>query len=133
MRMFLRQFAEPMKMPAFSSMWLLCSYGFLIVGEFLDGFTTKIGLDLGLTEVGTYSKVVLSDYGFWGLMTWKYSIIAALGAMYFLIYYAVKKYDSACLKIFSKILTVGCLVAGIAATQAVVSNILQIELALHYY
>ena len=131
MRMFLRHFKDLVKMPVFSSKWLLCSYAFLVVGEFLDGFTTKIGLNLGLTEVGTYAKGVLGDYGFWGLMAWKYSIVAAAGVIYFLVYYAVKKYDFAHLKTVSKILTVGCLLAGMASVQVVVSNIGQIELALH--
>ena len=131
--MFLRQFTASTKMPAFSSRWLLYSYGFLIVGEYLDGFTTKIGLDLELVEVGPYARLVLSNYGFWGLMAWKYSIIAALGAMIFLVYFAIKKYDSPRLKICSKILTVSFLVAGIATANAVVSNILQIELALQHY
>jgi hypothetical protein len=129
MKMFLSK--TLIKIPAFSSMWLFYSYSFLVVWEFLDGFTTKIGLDLGLTEVGTYAMGVLGNYGFLGLMAWKFSIIAALGAMYFLAYYVVKKHDSAYLKPVSKILTVGCLLAGIASAQVVVSNISQIELALH--
>jgi hypothetical protein len=133
MRMFLRQFTEPVKIPAFSSMWLLYSYGFLIIWEYLDGFTTKIGLDLGLTEVGIYAKVVLSSYGFWGLMAWKYSVIALLGAMYFLIYYTVKKYDPQRLKLVTIILSIGCLVAGVATAQVVISNIHHIGLALNYY
>ncbi|MGD0994392.1 MAG: hypothetical protein ABR909_02575 [Candidatus Bathyarchaeia archaeon] len=131
MRMFLRHLTDLIKRPVFSSKWLFCSYVFLVVGEFLDGLTTKIGLDLGLTEVGTYAKGVLGNYGFWGLMAWKYSIIAAVGAMYFLFYYGVKKYDPARLKPVSNILTICCLLAGMVSVQVVVSNILQIELALH--
>jgi len=119
------------KRPTFSSKWLFCSYTFLIVGEFLDVITTKVGLDLGLVEVGTYAKGVLGNYGFWGLMAWKYSVIVTLGAMYFLIYYGVKKYDPVRLKPVSKILTVGCLLGGMVLVQVIVSNILQIELVLH--
>jgi len=130
--MFLRNLENLIKRPAFSAKWLFCSYAFLVAGQFFDGLTTKIGLDLGLVEVGTYAKGVLGDYGFWGLMVWKFSIVAALGGMYLLIYYGVKKYDFARLKIVSKILTVGCLFAGVASVQVVVSNILQIGLALHY-
>ena len=131
MRMFLRQLKDLINRPVFSSNWLFCSYAFLVVGEFLDGFTTKIGLDLGLAEVGTYAKGVLGDYGFWGLMAWKYSVVAAVGALLFLLYYGVKKYAHTRLKRVSIILTVGCLIAGMASLQVVVNNIGQIELALH--
>jgi hypothetical protein len=131
MRIFLRHFKDRIKVPAFSSQWLLYSYTFLIVGQFLDGFTTKIGLDLGAQEVGPYAKVVYENYGFLGLILWKYAIVAALGAMYFIVYYVVKKYDPAHLKPASKMLTAGCLLAGMASFEVVVSNILQIELALH--
>ena len=131
MRMFLKRFKDRIKVPAFSSKWLFYSYAFLIIGQFLDGLTTKIGLDLGAQEVGPYSKVVYDNYGFWGLVLWKYIIVSALGAMYFLVYYGVKKYDPVHLKPTGEILTVGCLLAGMASFEVVISNILQIELALH--
>jgi hypothetical protein len=121
----------PIKIPAVSSKWLIYSYVFLLVAEFLDGFTTKIGLDLGLIEIGTYAKGVLGEYGFWGLVVWKYSIVAAVGAMYFLIYYIVKKHAHARLTHVTIILTVGCIIAAIASLQVVANNIAQIELALH--
>ena len=129
MRMFLSK--DTIKIPAFSSRWFAYSYAFLVVAEFLDGLTTKIGLNLGLTEVGTYAKGVLGNYGFWGLMAWKYSIVAAVGALIFLFYYGVKKYYPTRLKLVSVILTIGFLIAGIASVQVVVNNIHQIELALH--
>ena len=129
MKMFLSK--DQIKIPPFSSKWLSYSYAFLVVVEFLDGFTTKIGLDLGLIEIGTYAKGVLGDYGFWGLMAWKYSIVAAVGAIYFLIYYGIKKYAPTRLKRVSMILTVGCLITGVATLQVVINNIGQIELALH--
>jgi hypothetical protein len=122
---------DPIKIPAFGLQWLYCSYAFLVVAEFLDGFTTKIGLDLGLTEVGTYARGVLGNYGFWGLMAWKYSVVAAVGALLFLFYYGVKKYASTRLKLVSIILTVGCLLAGLSSVQVVINNIHQIELVLH--
>ncbi len=68
MRTFLSR--DQIKMPTFTAKWLAYSYVFLVVAEFLDGLTTKIGLDLGLVEVGTYAKGVLGNYGFWGLMAW---------------------------------------------------------------
>ena len=77
---------EKIKMPSFSSKWFVGAFAFLVVAEFLDGLTTKIGLDLGLFEVGTYAKGILGSYGFWGLMVWKYSIVAAVGALLFLFY-----------------------------------------------
>jgi hypothetical protein len=128
MRLFLSK--DQIRIPAFSSKWLSCSFAFLIVGQFLDGYTTKIGLDLGLAEVGTYAMPVLAAHGFWGLMAWKYSVIAALGLMYFLVYYGVKKYDPARLKIVTMILTVGCLIGVLTTVQVDVSNIRQIGLAL---
>ena len=131
MSLFLRHFKDRIKVPDFSSNWLIYSYTFLIIGQFLDGFTTKIGLDLGAQEVGPFTKVVYDIYGFWGFVLWKYAIVAALGAMYFLVYYAVKKCDPAHLKPATKILTVGCLLAGMASFEVVFSNIVQIELALH--
>jgi len=131
MWMFLGHLTEPIKRPTFSLKWLYFSIGFLILGEFLDGLTTKIGLDLGLVEVGTYAKGVLGDYGFWGLMTWKYSIVAAVGAMFFLIYYGVRKYAPTHLKRVCKILTLDCLLACTIPAQVVLSNIVQIQLALH--
>ena len=104
MRMFLSK--DTINIPTFSSKWFVCSYAFLVVVEFLDGLTTKIGLDLGLVEVGTYAKGVFGDYGFWGLMFWKYSVVATVGALLFLFYYAVKKYAPTRLKRVSLILTV---------------------------
>lgn len=129
MRMFLSK--ELIRTPAFSSKWLYCSFAFLIVGQFLDGLTTKIGLDLGLAEVGTYAMPILGTHGFWGLMAWKYIVITALGAMYFLVYYGVKKYDPERLKLVTMILTVGCLIGFIVTIQVDVSNIFQIQIALH--
>jgi len=122
---------ERIRIPAFSSKWFAYSYVFLVAAEALDGLTTKIGLDMGLVEVGTYAKGVLGDYGFWGLMAWKYSVVAAAGASLFLFYFAVKKYAPTRLKHVGIVLTVGCLIAGIASLQVVVNNIGQIQLALH--
>jgi hypothetical protein len=51
MRMFLRHFKDLIKRPVFSSKWLFCSYVFSVVGEFLDGLTTKMGLNLGLLKL----------------------------------------------------------------------------------
>ena len=116
---------------AFTSKWFAYSFGFFIFGQFLDGLTTKIGFSFGLQEVGTYAKGVLASYGFWGLMAWKYSVVAALGAMFFMTYYGVKKYAPTRLQHVTIILTVGCIIAGLASLQIVVSNIGQIELALH--
>jgi hypothetical protein len=65
MRMFLSK--KLVRIPAFNSKWLYYSFAFLVFWQFLDGFTTKIGLDLGLAEVGTYAMVVLGNYGFLGL------------------------------------------------------------------
>ena len=129
MREFLSR--DLVRIPAFSSKWLYRSFAFLIVGQFLDGLTTKIGLDLGLAEVGTYAMPIFDTHGFWGLMAWKYSIIAALGAMYFLVYYGVKKYDPERLNLVTMILTVGCLIGVIATVQVDVSNIFQIQIALN--
>jgi hypothetical protein len=131
MRMFLSR--DQIKVPSFTSMWLVYSYVFLVVVEFLDGLTTNIGLNLGLTEVGMYAKGVLGSYGFWGLMAWKYSIVAAVGALIFLFYYGVKKYAPTRLKLVGIILTVGFVIAGMVAVQVVVSNIHQIELALYTF
>lgn len=122
---------DQIKTSIFSPKWLIYSYAFLVVAEFLDGLTTKIGLDLGLVEDGLYAKGVLSNYGFWGLMIWKYSVVAAAGAMLFLFYYGVKKYAPTRLMLVTVVLTTGILIAGIASAQVVLSNIHQIELALH--
>jgi len=120
-----------MSMPSFSSMSLFYSYAFLVSWELLDGITTKIGLNLGLAEVGIYAMGVLGNYGFWGLMVWKFFIIAALGAMYALIYYGVKKYAPSRLKPVSIILSVVCFLSSMVSVQVVLSNIAQIQLALH--
>jgi len=88
-------------------------------------------LDLGLFEVGTYARVILGSYGFWGLMVWKYSIVAGVGALLFLFYIAVKKYAPTRLKYVNIILTVGCLTAALGSLQVVLNNIGQILLALH--
>ncbi len=130
MRMFLSE--DLITKPVLSSKWLSLCFGFLIFGQFLDGLTTKIGLDLGLAEVGTYAMPVLGTYGFWGLMAWKYSIIAALGVLYFSLHYIVKRYNPARLNLVTLILTVGCLVGVVVTIQVDVSNILQIELALQH-
>jgi hypothetical protein len=119
------------KIPAFNSKWFAYSYAFLVLVQILDGLTTKIGLDLGLSEVGTYAKVVLSSYGFWGLMVWKYSIVIAVGALLFLFYTVVKKHAPTQLKYANIILTVGCLTAALPSLQIAVNNIGQIQLALH--
>jgi hypothetical protein len=128
------RFLKPIKglidRPAFYPKLLFCCYASLVVGQVLDGLTTKIGLNLGLAEVGTYAMGVLSDYGFWGLIVWKYSIIGAMGAIYLLFYYWVKKYYFAHLKVVSLILAVGCIFAFIGTVQIVISNILQIQLVL---
>ena len=129
MRMFLSE--DLIMRPVFSSKWLSYCFGFLIVGQFLDGLTTKIGLDLGLAEVGTYAMPILGAHGFWGLMVWKYSVIAALGALYFLVYYAVKNYIPESLNLATIILTAACLIGVIVTVQVDVSNIFQIQIALH--
>jgi hypothetical protein len=129
MRMLLSK--ELARIPTFSSKWLYRSFAFLIVVQFLDGLTTKIGLDLGLAEVATYAMPILGTYGFWGLMAWKYGVIAALGAMYILVYYGVKKYDPQRLNLVTIILTVGCLIGVIVTVQVDFSNIFQIQTALH--
>ena len=129
MRMLLSR--DQIKISAFTTKWFAYSYAFVVVVEFLDGLTTKIGLDLGLTETGTYAKGVLGYYGFWGLMAWKYSVVAAVGALLFLFYYGVKRYAPTRMKHVSIILTVGCLISGMASLQVVINNIGQIELALH--
>lgn len=131
MRTFLRHLTKLIKKPAFSSKWFGYSFGFFITGQFLDGLTTKFGFNLGLHEVGTYAKGVNGLFGFWGLMAWKFSIVAAIAAMFFLTYYGTKKYAPEQLTHVSKILTVGCLLAGLVTAQVVLSNISQIELALH--
>jgi hypothetical protein len=128
---FPRNLAELLKKPVFNSKWIYFSYGFLIFWELLDGLTTKIGFDLGLTEVGTYARGVLSVYGFWGLMVWKYSIVASVGVMFFLTYYLVKKYAPTRLNSVCKIITVGGLIGGMVSAQVVLSNILQLQLVLH--
>lgn len=117
---------------AFTPRWLHGCFAFLIFGQLLDGLTTKVGLDLGLAEVGVYAMPILGAHGFWGLMAWKYSIIAALGLTYFLVYYGVKKFNPARLRIVTASLTIGCLVAVIVTFHVDVSNILQIELALRH-
>jgi hypothetical protein len=99
----------------------------LIVGQLFDGLTTKIGLDLGLAEVGTYAMPILGTYGFLGLMSWKYSIIAGVGVLYFSIYYLVKRYTPRHLKVVTIILSVGCLIGLISTIQVDVSNILEIQ------
>jgi len=129
MHMFLSK--DTIKVSAFNSKWLAYSYVFLVVVEFLDGLTTKVGLDLGLFEVGTYSKVILGIYGFWGLMVWKYGIVAAVGALLFLFYAVVKKYAPARLRYVNIILSTGCLTAALATLQVVFNNFGQIQLALH--
>jgi len=131
MEIFLRHRAELIKRPAFSSNWFVYCFGFFIAGQFLDGLTTRCGFVLGLHEVGICAKGVNSLYGFWGLMAWKYSIVAAIVAMFFLTYYLAKKYSTKQLTNVRKILTVGCLVSGLVTAQIVVSNIIQIELVLH--
>ena len=129
MRMFLSK--ELIRLPVFSSMWLFSSLGFLIFGQFLDGFTTKIGLDLGLTEVGTYSMVVFGNYGFWGLMGWKFGILATLLGLILAAYYFAKRYDSTHLNYVITVLTVGCFIGGLSTIVVVGNNISQIELALN--
>jgi len=121
---------DTIKIPIFNSKWFAYSYAFLVLVEFLDGLTTKIGLDLGLFEVGTYAKVVLGSYGFWGLMVWKYGIVVAVGVLLFL-FFTMVKYAPAQLKYANIILTVGCLTAALPSLQVVINNIGQIQLALH--
>jgi hypothetical protein len=120
-----------MKRIAFNTRWLGYSFIFLVIGEILDGVTTKIGLDLGSHEVGAFAAGVNGSYGFWGLMAWKYALVAALGAMFCLIYFGVKKKDPKGLPRVSKILTLAGLLAGLISVEIVVSNIIQIEIALH--
>jgi hypothetical protein len=131
MREFLRGLTQLLKRPAFSSKWFAVSFAFFVTLQFLDGLTTKIGLNFGLLEVGTYAKGVLADYGFWGLMAWKYCILAVFGVMLFLTYYRTKKYAPKHFIYARIILTIGCLLAGLATIQVVFSNISQIMLAIH--
>ena len=130
MRMFLDRYL--IQIPDFSSKWLFCSFGFLIFWQFLDGFTTKIGLDLGLAEVGTYAMGVLGNYGFWGLMAWKFAIVAVVLSMVYAAYLFAKRYDTRHLNLVTVILTVGCYLASLGSVMVVGSNIGQIELALHH-
>lgn len=129
LKMFLSR--DQIQFPTLSSKWLFCAFGFLAFWQFLDGFTTKIGLDLGLAEVGTYAMGVLGNYGFWGLMAWKFGIIAAVLVAILLAYYFVKRYDQTHLSYVTIILTVGCFIAGLSSAVVVAGNISQIELALH--
>jgi hypothetical protein len=122
---------ELIRIPVFSSKWLYYSFAFLVFWQFLDGFTTKIGLDLGLAEVGTYSMVVLGNYGFWGLMFWKFGIITAVLAVMLIDYYFAKRYDPTHLNYVTIIFIVACIVAGLNSFLVVSNNIGQIELALH--
>jgi hypothetical protein len=119
------------RIPAFNSKWLYYSFAFLVFWQFLDGFTTKIGLDLGLAEVGTYAMVVLGNYGFWGLMVWKFGIIAAVLGAILTVYYFAKRYDPTHLNYVTLILTVGCLIGCLSSIGVVSNNIGQIGLALH--
>jgi hypothetical protein len=128
MKMFLSR--NLIQIPALSSKWLFYSLGFLVFWQILDGFTTKIGLDLGLAEVGTYAMGVLGNYGFWGLMAWKFGIIAAVLATILSAYYFARRYDQTHLSYVTIILTVGCFIAGLGSAVVVGSNISQIELAL---
>jgi len=109
------------------ALWL---FWFIDCWAILGWFDDRVGLDLGLAEVGTYAMPVLGTHGFWGLMIWKSSIIVALGLMYFLVYYLAKRHSPAHLKLVTMILTFGCLIGFIVTLQVDVSNILQIELAL---
>jgi hypothetical protein len=54
---------ELVRIPAFSSKWLYRSFAFLIVGQFLDGVTTKNSIELGLNEDGTYAKPKNGTHG----------------------------------------------------------------------
>jgi hypothetical protein len=129
MKMFLRR--DLIQISTSNSKWLFFSFGFLVFWQFLDGFTTKIGLDLGLAEVGTYAMKVLGNYGFWGLMAWKFGIIAAVLIAILTVYYFAKRYDQPHLSYVTIILTVGCFIAGLSSAIVVGGNISQIELALH--
>jgi hypothetical protein len=131
LRLITRNPSELVKRSVIGPKWIYFSYGFLVFWQLLDGLTTKIGLDLGLAEVGTYAKGVLGDYGFWGLMAWKYSIVASVGAMFFLIYYVVHRYAPTRLNSVCKIMTVGGLLGGLVSAQVVLSNISQLQLVLH--
>jgi len=113
-------------MRQFSSVWIGHAFLFFTFCQFLDGITTKIGLDLGLAEVGIYAMSVLDQYGFVGLMIWKYGILAALGVMIVLTYYAIKHYSLENLQCVSKILFVGILIAGIISLQIVILNSVEI-------
>ena len=121
---------ELIQIPVLSSKWLFSSFSFLVFWQFLDGFTTKIGLDLGLAEVGTYAKGVLGNYGFWGLMAWKFGAVAAVLSMVYAAYFFAKRYDHRYLNLVTIILTVGCFLASLGSIMVVGSNISQIELAL---
>ena len=130
MSMFLRYIAEGANRPTISSKLCIYSFGFLIVAQFLDGLTTKIGLSLGLAEVGIYAMPILGSYGYWGLMLWKFGSLAILGVLVATVYFAAKRYAPKHLTYVSIILTIGCLVASIVTAQVVASNLGQIEFAL---
>ena len=121
---------EIIRLPVLSSKWLFASFAFLFLWQFLDGFTTKVGLDLGLAEVGTYAMGVLGDYGFWGLMIWKFGIVAAVLGMILADYYFAKRYDPFHLNYVTIMLTVGCFIGGLQSALVVGNNIGQIMLAL---
>jgi len=129
MRRFLSK--DLVRIPAFNLKWLYYSFAFLVFWQCLDGFTTKIGLDLGLAEVGTYSMVVLGNFGFWGLMVWKFGIIGAVFGAILAVCYFAKRYDPTHLNYVTLILTVGCIIAALSSILVVGSNISQIELALN--
>ena len=130
MAMFLRYVAELINKPTLSSKLCTYSFGFLIAAQFLDGLTTKIGLGLGLAEVGIYAMPVLGSYGYWGLMVWKFGSLSILGVLVASMYFAAKRYAPKHLSYVSLILTIGCLVASLGTAQVVISNVGQIEFAL---
>jgi hypothetical protein len=131
MAMFLRYIADLVKRHRFCSKWCVYSFGFLIVAQFLDGLTTKIGLSVGCAEVGKFAMPILGSYGFWGLMAWKFGVMLSIGALVAVTYFAARKYDPKNLNYVRMILTIGFLIASIGTTQVVVSNVNQIEIALH--
>ena len=115
----------------FSSKVFAFSFISLIVAQVLDGLTTRIGLGLGLAEVGSYAMPVLGSYGFWGLMAWKFGLLAFLIALVAGMYLITKRYAPTRLRYVSIILAAGLLIASLGTIQIVISNTEQILGAIH--
>jgi hypothetical protein len=69
---------------------------------------------------------VLESYGFWGLMAWKFGVLAVLIVLMASMYFLTKKYAPKHLWYVSIILAVGLLLASLGTIQVVACNISQI-------